>query len=42
MKVFLCILTLIYAGCIICIFIGAHEEEKEGENGKEDSEVDRR
>lgn len=42
MKLFLIILALIYAGFIICIFIGAHEEEKEGENGKEDSEVDRR
>lgn len=42
MKLFLIILALIYAGFIICVFIEAHEEEKEGENGKEDSEVDRR
>lgn len=32
MKLFLTILALIYAGFMMCIFIGAHEEDKDNIN----------
>ena len=43
MKIFLIILALIYAGFIICIFIGAHEEDKDSinYNQEEDKRYDK-